>query len=152
MTQTKEFNLSKNTYAKIVMSTRLRRSWWLYLLLPITAAFHINKFGKDSFSSFFVVFAFCYPIVLFLYLYFWAISSGHNPILGKTNLSFDEEFLYIKRNADETKLVSKNIQKVLSKKEYWMLYISKGLFIYVPKNIFYSEEDLKKFIKLINAA
>lgn len=149
MIQTKEFSLSKKEYIKIVLLTRFKKSWWLYLLMILLGIFNLPKFGADNFSTFFVFFSFTYPILLSIYLYFWASSKDHEPIFLKTNLSFNNEFLFFEREGNESKLVPNSIQKVLSKNEYWLLYISKGQFIYVPKHIFHNTDEYDSFSKLI---
>jgi hypothetical protein len=87
---------------------------------------------------------------MFAYLYFWSKSKDHQPIFAEKKLSFDNDFIYFKSNENETKFNPKNIQKVISTTRYWMLYLSKGQFIYIPKDIFFTEEDYNKFSDLIN--
>ena len=149
MVKTKAYAISKQEYTKIVIQRRFEKSWWLYVLMIILGTFHLQKFGEDNFSSFFTIFAFSYPFLTVAYLYFWTNSKGHKPIFSETSLSFDDDYLYFERNGNETKLDSSTIQKVISNTTYWMLYISKGQFIYIPKNIFYSNEDYNKFTVLI---
>lgn len=149
MVNTKQYSLTQKEYTKIILKKKLRSSWWLYALMFVIAVFHFNKFGENHFSTFFVIFAFAYPLASFIYLYYWANSKDHQPIFSKTDLSFDNEYLYFKRNSNESKLSPKTIQRVISSSEFWMLYISKGQFIYVPKNIFHSEEDYKQFADII---
>ncbi len=151
MIQTKQYSISKKEYTKIIIQKRFEKTWWLYVLMIIVGTFHLQKFGEDNFSSFIAIFAFSYPFLTIAYLYFWTNSKGHKPIFSETNLSFDDDYLYFKRNDSETKLNPSSIQKVISNTDNWMLYVSKGQFIYVPKDIFYSNEDYLKFIKIIKA-
>lgn len=151
MIETKEYSIPKKEYTKIILSKRLKKSWWLYLLMLALGFYYLPKFGDDSFSTFFTLFSFSYPFLMFTYLYFWANSKDHQPIFSKTNLSFDNEFMYLERNGNETKLNPNSIQKIISNTNYWMLYISKGQFIYIPKNIFYSNEDYNNFSSLIKS-
>lgn len=150
MTQTKPYNISKEEYTKIVIQNRFKKSWWLYLLMILLGVFHLQNFGKDSFSTFLTIFAFLYPLSIVIFLYFWTNSKGHAPIFETTNLNFDDDYLYFERNDNETKLNPESIQKIISNTKCWLLYVSKGQFIYVPKYIFYSDEDSKKFSALIN--
>ncbi|SFZ94562.1 YcxB-like protein [Flaviramulus basaltis] len=150
MIHTKKYSLTKKDYTKIILLKRLKKSWWLYLFMFVLGILYLPKFGEDSFSTFFTIFSFSYPFVMFTYLYFWANSKDHQPIFSETHLSFDNENIYLKRNGNESKITSNSIQKVISNTKYWMLYISKGQFIYIPKNIFYSNEDYNKFSALIN--
>tara|TARA_R110002049_G_scaffold38978_1_gene120321 strand:+ start:8684 stop:9142 length:459 start_codon:yes stop_codon:yes gene_type:complete len=150
MIATKPFSLSQKEYRKIILSKRLKKSWWLYLLMFLFGILYLKKFGEDNFSTFFTIFAFAYPILSIVYLYFWSSSKGHNPIFNETKLSFDTDYLYFERNGNESKLKPNTIQKTISNANYWMLYISKGQFIYIPKSIFYSNEDYERFSSLIH--
>lgn len=150
MIQTKEFSLSKKEYIKIVLLTRFKKSWWLYSLMILLGILSLPKFGTDSFSTFFILFSFSYPILISIYLYFWASSKEHKPIFSKTTMSFTNEYLFFEREGNESKLIVNSIQKVLSKNEYWLIYISKGQFIYIPKNIFHNADDFQSFSQLVN--
>ena len=149
MIQTKEFSLTKKKYTKIVLLIRFKKSWWLYLLMFLLGLFHLPKFGNDNFSTFFVLFSFSYPFIISIYLYFWAGSKDHQPIFSKTKLSFNDEYLFFERDGNESKLMPNSIQKVLSKNDYWLIYLSKGQFIYIPKNIFHNVDDFESFSRLI---
>lgn len=149
MIQTKEFSISKQQYFKIILISRLKKSWWLYLLMFFLGILSIPKFGTDNFSTLFVLFSFSHPFLMFIYLYFWVNSKGHSPIFSKTKFSFNTEYLHFERDGNESKLIPNSIQKAVSKKEYWLIYVSKGQFIYVPKNIFLSTDDYESFSQLI---
>ncbi|XMO86505.1 YcxB family protein [Algibacter sp. AS12] len=149
MIETKAFSLTKENYYKIVLLTRFKKSWWLYLIMILIAIFNLPKFGNDSFSTFFIIFSFSYPFIISIYLYFWTSLKGHKPIFSKTHLSFNNEYLHFKRAGNESKLVANSIQKAVSKNNYWLIYIAKSQFIYVPKNIFHNVNDLEAFSKLI---
>lgn len=150
MTKTKIYNLPKTKYAKIVILKRLKKSWWLYLVVLVMATFHLSKFGKDNFSTFFVIFAVLYPLATTVWLYFWAISNDRELVFKDTLLTFDDSNLYFIKDNNESKIPYTNIKKVISKENFWMLYISKEQFIYVDKTIFYSDDDYNNFSKLIN--
>ncbi|MEP3837583.1 MAG: YcxB family protein [Algibacter sp.] len=149
MIETREFSLSKEKYYKIVLLTRFKKSWWLYLIMLIIAILNLPKFGKDSFSTFFILFSFSYPFIISVYLYFWAGLKDHKPIFYKTKLSFNNDYMFFKREGNESKIIPNSIQKVISNNNYWLIYLSKGQFIYIPKNIFHNINDLETFSKLI---
>lgn len=150
MTQTKLYSLTPKEYTKIVMSTRLKKYWWLYLVMLLVGFVFLKDFGTNKFASFMGIFLFIYPFIAFAYLYFWSKSKDHDPIFSKTSMSFDDKFLYFKSGEDETKLASSSIQKVIELKHHLLLYVSKGRFIYIPKRIFYTEEDYNSFLSTIN--
>lgn len=149
MIETKTYSLSQEDYTKIVMLTRLKKSWWLYVLMFIIGFIHLKDFGSNEFSTFVCVFSLLYPFLIFIYLYFWSKSKDNQPIFDDVSMCFDEDYMYFQSNENESKLTPNSIQKVINHKKYWLLYISKGQFIHVPKNIFHSEVDFESFKKLI---
>jgi hypothetical protein len=65
-------------------------------------------------------------------------------------MSFDNSNLYFERSGNETKIPSANIEKVISEKDFWLLYLQqKGSFIYVQKDIFYLKTDMNDFNNLL---
>jgi len=150
MIETKLYNLSQDTYTNIVIKKRFKKSWWLIVLMLLLSVVNFSKLGKDSFSTFTVVFGFAYPLIMFIYLYFWSRSKNHNMLFETMNMSFDDSNLYFKRSGSESKIPYSNITKTVSQKKFWMLYIQQGNFIYVSKDIFYSKTDSDKFTKLLN--
>ncbi|SFD03889.1 hypothetical protein [Algibacter pectinivorans] len=132
MIETKAFSLTKENYYKIVLLTRFKKSWWLYLIMILIAIFNLPKFGNDSFSTFFIIFSFSYPFIISIYLYFWTGLKGHNPVFSETHLSFNNAYLYFKRVGNESKLVANSSQKAVSKNNYWLIYIAENQPIYIP--------------------
>ena len=63
MIETKKFNLTQKEYTKIIVQKRFKKSWWLYLIVFIAAILNAKQFGKDNFSTFFVIFGFAYPFL-----------------------------------------------------------------------------------------
>ena len=149
MIKTKPYNLTKEKYTAIVIEKRFKKSWWLYLLMLLISIFSLNKFGKDNFSTFIIIFGFAYPIIVFFYLYFWSKSKNNDILFETINMSFDDSNLYFERSGNESKIPLRNIKNIISRKGYWMLYIQQGNFIYVPKDVFYSKNDFSDFSKLL---
>lgn len=149
MTETKPYNLTQEIYTRIVIKKRIKKSWWLFALMLLLSFVNLSKFGKDNMSTFMVIFGFTYPFITFIYLYFWSRSKNNNMLFEIMDMSFDNSNLHFKRTGNESKIPALNISKVVSEKEFWMLYIQQGNFIYVPKDIFYSKNDLDSFTQLL---
>lgn len=150
MIKTKPYHLDKNEYAKIVIAKKFKKSWWLYLILISLAIVHLTILEDKKSSPFVIIFGLSYPFISALWLYFWATSSKKSLLFKETELQFDDSNLYFKRDGNESKIPRKNITKVVTKKDSWLLYISSDQFIYIAKNIFYSDDDYNSFYKLLN--
>lgn len=147
MIKTKPYNLPKKIYTKIVFSKRLKKTWWIYLALVLVTIFQL--FLVKHTEWFYVIFTIAYPLITFGYLYYWINSSDRKSIFKEVNMSFDEDFLLFIQNDVKSKFPVKNIIKVILKKNYWQVYINKSEFIYIPKHIFYSKNDLDLFSRII---
>jgi hypothetical protein len=151
VTETKPYQLTQSIYTKLILEQRLKRSRLIYILCICLGVFLLvvkSDFGPRGLFPFLLI---GYPIFSMVYLYFWSRSKKLAPIFEPTQLSFDSKFIYVERNGSESKIPYKNITNVKAEKEYFLLYVSSGMFIYVLKDIFYSEEDRHTFKTYINA-
>ena len=73
------------------------------------------------------------------------------PFFSETKLNFDEENIFLIRKGEQNSWKIGMLKNVVSKEEYWLIYVSRTKYVYVPKNIFFTGEDLKKFETYINA-
>lgn len=150
--QTIPFELSPITYYKIVAVNRLRRYWWLYLGCMLIATNHIWDFGKTDFDTFLVLFGFLYPPFLFFYLFIWTTSSKNKAIFSQRQLSMDENMIIaVDADGAKSEIPLSYVNRVVQRKAYWLLYIAKGQFIYIPRSAFSSDEDVSAFEEIISA-
>ncbi len=153
MTKTKKFSQSPKTYFSIVLNTAIKKRWWLYLLVTIVGIVHLFSYIRTNTMSHLVwaIFGFGYLIFMYLYLYRFAHSKDQSDFLSEKQIFFDKETLRIEETLGGSGEVPfERIQKVLDKGKFWMLYISKNQFFYVPKDIFYSELDFEMFQRSIH--
>ncbi|WP_238528685.1 YcxB family protein [Kordia algicida OT-1] len=80
----------------------------------------------------------------------WFFFKNLTPFFNKTELQFnDQQFQLTKNNGTSTWSFS-SIRNVVVHEEYWLIYLTINSYVYVPKNIFYTEEDFKKFKSRLN--
>lgn len=90
-----------------------------------------------------VVIGFSYLILTFV--------KNLEPFFSETQIQFDEETLQITINGESSSWKMGELKNVVTKDDYWLVYVTKTKYVYVAKDIFYTEEDLKKFKTYINA-
>ncbi len=73
------------------------------------------------------------------------------PFFSETQVHFDEETLQITINEESSSWKMGELKNVVIKDDYWLVYVTKTRYVYIAKDIFFSEEDLKKFETYINA-
>lgn len=127
----------------------------MYLLVLLVSLANLFYFLVDGRSSnlIWALVGFGYLIFIFVHLYIFAHSKDKEVFLSQKHLFFNDEALRVEESTGGFgELPYHRITKVVDNKNYWMLYLSKNQFIYVPKDIFYSETDFERFRQLIHIA
>ena len=84
-------------------------------------------------------------------LYRYAYSKNQEIFLSERKLFFDSEIIKIVETEGSTSEIPyKKIVAVKNFNEYWMLYLNKEHYVYVPKNIFNTKENFERFEEYIN--
>ena len=156
MIQTNEFEITQNEYFKILLLHHLRSYWWLWIAFIVTALLHLNSFYTKPLSKFFVIFGFIYPILLVLLLHNSAYSKRNKFALSHRYLIISPEKISAIFGSDsflDTKITSEvpmhSVFKKVNLTGYWLLYITKGSFVIVPKSSFKSHSDLEQFEEIL---
>jgi hypothetical protein len=148
MIETEKYSQSPKTYFNIVLKTRIKKRGWLYGLIILLGLIHLYLYLINDVESSIVwaIFCFLYPLFIYIYLYRFSYSKDQREFLDEKQLFFDAEKIKIVENdGGQGEFPYSRINRVKTEKDFWMLYISKSQFIYVPKNIFYTEADCKEF-------
>lgn len=145
MTDTKTYHLTKKTYQNIFFSKMKRNILQLIpflLFLTLLIGWQTTRFVA-LYSIFALIFVgFCVLL--------WFFFKNLKPFFSETKLQFNtQEFQLTKNNGTSTWLFS-SIRNVVTHEEHWLIYLTINSYVYVPKDIFYTEEDFKKFKSLLN--
>ncbi len=148
--KTKKYQLEPKTYTRLGMSNIIREQWWL----PVALFFGFIVFNlllNLVYENIWIyIFA---PIAVGLYFLFWWVQFAGAAQLKQNELMFekytyeiDGRSIFMKVNAKEgMQLKWEMIQKAEKneKKEYFLLTVSKGQFLYLPFKIFNSMNDIR---------
>jgi hypothetical protein len=146
MIKTDKFSLTNLDYFKILITTYLKKRWWMISLMLLFGLFFIFKQNKDSFEYFLLFFAFFYPIILLIQYWRYANSKENKLFLIERFFEISEDSITgILTDGSKSIVKLDNIIKVTTLKKYYLLYISKSQFIYIPKNSFMNQQDQEWF-------
>lgn len=150
---TKEFELTEKEIFKIGITFQLlpKIKWDIfYIVLGIGFISCNIDIITTSIGIFLIVISILSPLISIIHLKQYSKSRQIKAFLGKRLMIIDDNFIDTKLvNGNEGKYKVSNIVKVLEQKEYFLLYINKKEFLYVPKNVFNSQEDYQNFIRLL---
>jgi len=152
--KTKEFQLTKNQYFKILLTLNYRRTRWFILLsaLFLFWIFFQNKVvDMSEFKIGTILLVFVLYSLLPIYTSWKAANNPMNPVYTlNRSLVFDGEFITLyKSNGEEAKLSLDNIPKAKRIADCLMIYTSSVSAIFVPYSAFESESDLMKMVSVL---
>jgi len=142
--KTKKYQLDRNTYIKIGFEHIARKFWWAWLIpVALTIIFALVGLFWWGFGISLTL--------LVLYVLFWVLTFAGMPQLPQAQALFktftfeiDSRFLKAKMTATEgMQLEWQNIKQVKRKKDGFVLVLSMIQFLYLPNDIFRSENDLR---------
>ena len=149
--KTKEFQLTKNQYFRILLVLNYRRIRWfiLFSVVLISWVFWQNRAAEMSnvkISTLLLVFV-LYSLSP-LYTSWRAANNPMNSVYLLTrSLVFDGEFITLyKSNGEEARISLENIPEVKIIADCLMIYTSGVSAIFVPYSAFESETDLNRII------
>jgi len=147
MIKTKLYSISKNDYFKIAVQLRLRKSWPIYALTLLLVIYFFNRYGEDTFATFFVIYGIILIPGMIAYLYYWTHSNENKIVFLPRQLAFDEEKISATVEGAISEIPIKFITKIVRLKNFWLIYISKSQFVFIPKDAFETDSDKDEFEK-----
>jgi hypothetical protein len=135
MTTTREIKLDERKLFEIYLTRLIQNRWWIYLLIWGMTTYFMYDDSSNDISRFMLVFSILYPIITVLNLWRF-VNSDKNKIffLKRTYELTDDKIIGKLDDESTTEISIKNIIKVVNNKKYYLLYISQGQFLYIPKD------------------
>jgi YcxB-like protein len=142
--KTKKYQLDTNTFLKLGMFYILREWWWVWFIPAaiwlIFIAFSLPWWG------FFTALT-----LSILYILFWGVQyvgvtqlEQSKFLFEKLSYEIDSRKVLIKRNSKEgSELFWDQIKQVKQGKDYFLFVLSKVQFIYLPYQVFNSENEIR---------
>jgi hypothetical protein len=147
MIKTERFALNSQDYFKILIISYLKRRWWMIAIMVLLGISFLLKNEKDSFDYFFIFFSFFYPIILIIQYWRFANSKQNRLFLVERYFEISEDALVGKlKDGSESIIKKENFIKAVQLRDYYLIYISKGQFVFIPKKAFMNQQDENWFI------
>ncbi len=151
MIKTKEFPFPKSIYIKILALNSLKRSLWAFVFMIVVAVYQATK--GPSLTLLLIA---ALPVLLLAYIIFrcWMHSNS------KTNRLFFEERTFeinskdidiVLKDGPTSKIQINDIARVVKNSSYYLLFLSKKQFVYVPLSAFRTPGDINSFDSILKA-
>ena len=146
MITTGKIKLTSNYYFKILLLIILKKKWWWLILIAVLGLFMLSEDNRDSRDLFFTIYIIVLPIYLIINAWRFANSKDNKLFLIERYFNiYEDKIVGILDDGSESSIKLENFIKVLEFKEFYLLYISKTQYIYIPKSSFKSLQDKEWF-------
>jgi len=151
MTECKLFKQTKEEYLALVLKVQFKKRWWILLLIIILSVYNFTNREVEYVYMIWLIAPLLYVSIVYFQIRRFVYSKKNKIFFTERKLFFNDKIMRFHLDGgiiDEVPY--NNIIEVKSKEKFWMLYISKGQFIYLPKNIFYTNDDFEHFQEYVN--
>ena len=153
---TKPFALTPETYLRILLRNASWNRWWLMAIIAICMFFFLflccSNDENIRFGGFFwSIISGAYLLFSLFYYYFIYRRTAYHPaskVLMKTRQMTLTKDLIIANVIDDggvSRLKKEEIFRIEQCKNYYMIWIAPHMFLYLAKDAFQNQEDLKTF-------
>ena len=146
MIQTKQFELTSKQFFKLLVQNHIATKWWLYMAYSVAISTLFLKPNIELIDILFIIFLFAAIIAQFVFMWYHASSKLNKKFLLKRSYSINNVAVTSEvEDGTQSELELQHVIKAKSMREHFLLFVTKNQFIFIPKNSFKSEEDLKWF-------
>lgn len=150
MITTKQFQLTSNDFFKILVTAFFRKNWWIFALIWSIAIMSLFFGNRDSFQNFFIFFAIVYPLAIVIMIWRSVIAKDNRLFLMERYFEiYEDKIIGILIDGSTSTTNNERFIKEMQLKRYYLLYIAKNQFYYIPKAAFKSDQDIEWFEKEI---
>ncbi len=146
MIATKAYHLTKKMYRNILFS-QLKRN----ILQLIPFLLYLTLLLGWERTRFIGLCSICALVFVGLCILLWFFFKNLKPFFAETQLQFDQNQFQLTKNDGTSTCLFIDIRNTVDNEEYWLIYLTMNSYIYIPKDIFYTEEDLNTFKTSIKA-
>lgn len=143
---TREIKLVPNEFFKILLALYFKKRWWFWACIIVVAGSSLAVNIDEPVVRFLTYFLIAYPFLLVLQYWKYAHSKDNKIFLMERFYRIDhEKIVGVMEDGTENTILLDHVIRKVGLKEFYLLYIAKTQFIYIPKASFRSGEDRKWF-------
>ena len=133
---TKEFSITQNEYFRILFRRHLEKRWWVFVLIFLFSILGYEA-GVLSVILLFTTLLTLYMIYVLARCYLISNPKDNGFVFRERYYEIDADFITSHlKDGSLIKIKFSDITKAIKGKEYFILYLTKFLFFYLPFNQF----------------
>ena len=149
--ETQPFDFTKVTYFKIMVTEYFKKRWWFFGILLLLALFALFYVQDTYLAANVLSIAVLFGIAMILIFWLYANNYKRKAIFQPRYYRIDENWIETRlHDGTVNRFELKKIKKITADKHYFLLYITKDHFFYIPLSSFKTPEDVEDFKNIIN--
>jgi hypothetical protein len=150
MIKTENIKLTNKDLFNILITSYLRKRWWLLVWIWVMIAILLLRRNNDSLGYFIVAALILFQIVMVFQYWNYANSKDNAPFLQERKYEIDSDRIVgITSDGISTSIEIQNFISLAKTSKYYLLYTTTTQFICIPFSSFKSNEDMEWFEKEI---
>lgn len=146
MITTHPIKLTSKKLFEISIMTYIKRKWWLFVWIWGLAIILLMNKNKDSFDIFLILFCILFPLLLIIQFWRYAYSKQNKIFLLERYYEIEPDMITgIMQDGTSQPIKIEHFIKVIKSSKYYLMYIAKAQFIYVPFDSFKTPSDKEWF-------
>jgi hypothetical protein len=151
MIKTKEFPFPKWVYLRILIKNSLKRSLWALVFLISIAVYQATK-GASGMMLFLAALPVVYISYIVIRCWIHTNSKTNELFFRERVFEIDNEVIMIGfKQGASTKIEIPKIARVVKNTKYYLLFLNKKQFVYVPLSAFRTPGDINRFDSILKA-
>ena len=146
MITTARIKLTSKKLFEILISTYLKKRWWLLAWIWALIVILLLDTNKDTMELFLILFLILFQALLVIQFLRYAYSKENKVFLLERYYEIDNNMITgIMEDGTSQPIKTEHFIKVIQTSKYYLLYIAKSQFIYLPVDSFLNPNDKEWF-------
>ncbi|MBV5348486.1 hypothetical protein JZU61_02295 [bacterium] len=146
MIKTQEIKITANEFFRLILSIYLKKRWWLVAWIWILIVILLLGGSIGLIEIFLLAFILLFQVIIVGQYWFYAHSKDNRIYLMARHYEIDSgQVVELMEDGTSSTIKTKRFIKMMKTPRYYLLYVARNEYIYLPVCAFHSLADLEWF-------
>jgi len=146
MIKTQEIKITANEFFRLILSIYLKKRWWLLAWIWILVIILLLGGSIGLIEIFLLAFILLFQVIIVGQYWFYAHSKDNRIYLMARHYEIDtDQVVEMMEDGTSSTIRTERFIKMMKTPRYYLLYVARNEYIYLPVKAFQSLADLEWF-------
>jgi len=146
MIKTQEIKITANEFFRLILSIYLKKRWWLLAWIWILVIILLLGGSIGMIEIFLLAFILLFQVIIVGQYWFYAHSKDNRIYLMARHYEIDtDQVVEMMEDGTSSTIRTERFIKMMKTPRYYLLYVARNEYIYLPVKAFQSLADLEWF-------